>query len=88
MTETTTFFSVNGRARLFDVVGGLGVFHALREFESELDGHIRRAGGLRGATRAQQLRDEMREHYRLQQHGVLSMPEYEESKARILKQHA
>jgi hypothetical protein len=29
----------------------------------------------------------MREHYRLQQHGVISMAEYEASKARILQQH-
>ncbi len=88
MTETITFFSVHGRARLFDVVGGLGVFHAARAFEAELGAHIQRAGAIRGATRAQQLRDEMREHYRLQQHGILSMPEYEESKARILQHHA
>ena len=88
MTETLTFFSVHGRVRLFDVVGGLGVFHAARAFEAELRSYVQRASGIRGATRAQQLRDEMREHYRLQQHGVLSMPEYEQSKARILQQHA
>jgi hypothetical protein len=88
MTETITFSSVHGRARLFDIVGGLGAFHAARAFEAELSAHIQRAAAIRGATRAQQLRDEMREHYRLQQHGVLTMPEYEESKARILQQHA
>ena len=88
MTETLTFFSVHGRVRLFDVVGGLGVFHAARAFEAELHSHVQRASAIRGATRAQQLRDEMREHYRLQQHGVLSMPEYEQSKTRILQQHA
>jgi hypothetical protein len=88
MTETMTFFSAHGRVRLFDVVGGLGAFRAARAFEAELRVRIRHAGAIRGVTRAQQLRDEMREHYRLQQHGVLSMPEYEESKARILQQHA
>jgi hypothetical protein len=88
MTETMTFRSVHGRVRLFDIVGGLGAFHAVREFEAQLKAYIQKAIGTRRATHAQDLRDEMREHYRLQQHGVLSMPEYEESKARILQQHA
>ena len=88
LTETMTFHSVHGRARLFDIVGGVGVFHSVREFEAELKTYIQRAIGTRRTSHARDLRDEMREHYRLQQHGVLSMPEYEESKARILQQHA
>ena len=88
MTETMTFFSVHGRARLFDVVGGLVRFRRHVSSRAELGARIQRAGSMRRETRAKLLRDEMREHYRLQQHGVLSMPEYEESKARILQQHA
>jgi hypothetical protein len=88
-TETLTFFSVHGRARLFDIVGGLRVFHAAHQFEAELAAHIQRAQAGGGAAKqAQLLRDEMREHYRLQQCGVLSPSEYEASKARILQRHA
>ncbi|HZF26629.1 MAG TPA: hypothetical protein VEZ88_10245 [Steroidobacteraceae bacterium] len=87
MSETLTFFSVHGRARLFDVVGGLGVFRAAHQFEAELAVYINKATQTRGRARGQLLRDEMREHYRLQQHGILTMSEYEASRARILQQH-
>ena len=40
------------------------------------------------AMRAERLRDEMREHFRLKEAGVLSQEQYEASKARILGQHA
>ena len=38
--------------------------------------------------RPEHLRDEMREHFRLRKHGVLSAEEYEASKARILAEHS
>lgn len=87
MSETLTFLSLHGRARLFDVVGGLGVSRSVHPFGKELAVYIRKASEVRERARGQLLRDEMREHYRLQQHGVITMAEYEESKARILQQH-
>lgn len=38
--------------------------------------------------RPEHLRDEMREHFRLRKHGVLTAEEYEASKARILAEHS
>jgi hypothetical protein len=38
--------------------------------------------------RSEHLRDEMREHFRLRESGVLSVEEYEASKARILAEHS
>jgi hypothetical protein len=87
MSETLTFFSLHGRARLFDIVGGPGVSRSVHPFGKELAVYIRKASEARERARGQRLRDEMREHYRLQQHGVITMAEYEESKARILQQH-
>jgi len=50
--------------------------------------HIRLAAAARRHTKAEHLRDEMREHQRLRELGVLSVGDYEVSKARILGQHA
>jgi len=87
MSETLTFFSVHGKAPLFDIVGGLGVARSAHPFGKELAVYVRKASEGRRPARDKHLRDEMREHYRLQQHGVISMAEYEASKARILQQH-
>ncbi len=87
-TETVSLFSTFGAARLLEFTGGLGTFHAARPFLAKLAAHIRLAAGARRQTRAEHLRDEMREHLRLKEIGVLSAGEYESSKARILEQHA
>jgi hypothetical protein len=50
--------------------------------------HIRLAAAARRPTKGEHLRDEMREHQRLRELGVLSVSDYEQSKARILGQHA
>lgn len=86
-TETLAFYSLTGRARLLEFTGGLGTFRAVRAFETKLAAHIRAAVAARGNSKAQRLRGEMREHYRLQELAVLSEQEYEESKARILRSY-
>ena len=50
--------------------------------------NLGRSAAARRHTKAEHLRDEMREHQRLRELGVLSEGDYEVSKARILGQHS
>jgi hypothetical protein len=59
-----------------------------RQFTRKLAAHIQLAIAARRSSEAEHLRDEMREHFRLREAGVLSQEQYEASKARILAQHA
>jgi hypothetical protein len=87
-TETITLYSRHGHATLLEFVGGLGTFRALRAFETKLAAHIRHSlAAARDTPKAQWLRDEMREHVRLRDLGVLTDEDYEASKGRILRQH-
>lgn len=87
-TETLSMHSAHGRARLFEFTAGLGVKKAFAPFAGKLAAHIKLATRARRRVRSEHLRDEMREHFRLREHGVLSAEEYEASKARILAAHA
>lgn len=87
-TETLALFSIHGRARLLEYTGALGLRRALRPFLIKLSAHMRIAKTARRPTKARHLRDEMREHARLHETGVLSKPEYEAGKVRILAAHA
>ena len=87
-TETFSVLSSCGAARLLEFTGGPGTFRALRPFVARLTAHIRLASAARRRTKAEHLRDEMREHQRLRELGVLSVSDYEASKVRILGQHA
>ena len=87
-TDTLAVFSVHGRARLLEYTGTLGLRRALRPFLTKLSSHVRMAIAARRPSKALHLRDEMREHARLHETGVLSKQEYEACKARILAQHA
>jgi len=87
-TETIRLFSTCGAVRMLEFTGGPGTFRALRPFVAKLMAHIRLASAARRSTKAEHLRDEMREHQRLRDIGVLSDSDYEESKARILGQHS
>lgn len=87
-TETLTLYSGHGHARVLQLVGGIGTFRAIRQFTVKLAAHVRIAFAARRPSKAEHLRDEMREHFRLKEAGVLSEMEYDESKRRILKQHA
>ncbi len=87
-TKTLALFSVCGRARLLELTGGVGSFRDIRRFSQALAAHVQIAIARRRASRAAHLRDEMREHLRLKEAGVLTEKEYEISKARILARHA
>lgn len=86
-TETVELFSSHGRARLLAFTSGIGAIRALKPFKAKLAAHIRLAIAARRPTKGQQLRDEMREHFRLRETGVLSAEDYESSKERILAGH-
>lgn len=58
-----------------------------RGFAATLEETIRRAAANRATPRAQQLREEMREHRRLFEAGVLGPEDFEAAKARILRAH-
>ena len=87
-TETLAVFSIHGRARLLEYTGMLGLGRALRPFLIKLSAHVRIAIAARRRSKALHLRDEMREHARLHETGVLTKPEYEAGKVRILAAHA
>ena len=87
-TETLAVFSIHGRARLFEHTGMLGLGRALRPFLIKLSAHMRIAVAARRPSKALHLRDEMREHARLHETGVLSKPEYDAAKVRVLAAHA
>jgi hypothetical protein len=86
-TETVTVRSLHGRARLFEYTSSLGAIRLLRPFLTKLSAHVRIAIAARRPSKALHLRDEMREHFRLHEAGVLSTEEYETGKAMILAQH-
>jgi hypothetical protein len=87
-TETVKLLSTGGTAKLLEYTGGLGTLRAVRHFMTKIAAHARLAGGARRSTKAEHLRDEMREHVRLKELGVLCEPEYESAKARILGRHS
>jgi len=86
-TETLSLYSAHGRARLLEFTSGLGTLRASRPFTRKLAAHLGAALAARRSSKAQHLRDEMREHFRLKEAGVLSNEEYQQSKVRILAEH-
>jgi hypothetical protein len=86
-TESLEFRSAHGEATLVSVTGGIGSARAGKQFFVELIKSINAAKLARPQQKQQFLRDEMREHHRLRELGVLSEQQYEQSKARILAAH-
>jgi hypothetical protein len=87
-TEKVSLFSTHGAATLLECTGGLGTFRAFRGFTPKLAAHIQLAAAARRPTKPEHLRDEMREHLRLKDIGVISAGQYEKAKMRILGQHS
>jgi len=85
--ESLEFVSVHGGATLVSVAGGIGSARSGKRFFIELIKSINAAKAERPQERPQFLRDEMREHHRLRELGVLSEEQYTQSKARILGSH-
>jgi hypothetical protein len=86
-TESLIFVSQNGRARFITITGGLGTTRAARKCALDIVKHISATHKAATASRAHYLRDEMREHVRLRDAGVLSDQQYEDAISRILKAH-
>jgi hypothetical protein len=87
-TESLNFMSANGGATFVNVLGGVGSTKRGKTFFVSMIREIAAAKAARQQAKQQLLRDEMREHHRLRELGVLSEADYEASKARILKAHA
>lgn len=85
--ESLEFISAHGGATLVSVVGGIGSARAGKRFFIVLIKSINAAKIARPQDHPQFLRDEMREHHRLRELGVLSELQYQQSKARILASH-
>ncbi len=87
LVETLALRSIHGRATVLVYRGGPGTLRAVRPFMRKLAAHIRLAAAARRPTKAEHLRDELREHHRLKEAGVLQQEVYDASKALILAQH-
>jgi hypothetical protein len=86
-TETLQLRSLHGDAALFSIVASLGRARIDAAFLAALVDSIHAARAERAQARKPFLCDEMREHHRLHQLGILSDAEYEAAKARILAAH-
>jgi hypothetical protein len=86
-TEALEFTTAHGGATLVSVVGGIGSARSGKRFFVELIKSINAAKVARPQQRGVLLRDEMREHHRLRELGIVSEEQYEQSKARILAAH-
>lgn len=85
--ESLEFRSAHGGVALVSVAGGVGSAQAGKTFFVELIKSISAAKLARPQPKQHFLRDEMREHHRLRELGVLTEQQYERSKARILAAH-
>ena len=86
-TESLEFVSMHGGATLVSVTGGIGSARAGKKFFIELIKSINAAKAARPQERPQLLRDEMREHHRLRELGVLSEEQYEAEQGADPRQH-
>ena len=85
--ETIELRSVHGRALLVEITGSLGSSKVTRDF---LENLVKRIDDVRAGAKQSKphfLRDEMREHRRLWEAGILSDAAYDSSKRRILQAH-
>lgn len=86
-TESLEFISVHGGVTLVSAMGAIGSARDGKKFFVELIKSINAAKAARPQPPQTFLRDEMREHHRLRELGVLSEAQYETSKSRILSSH-
>jgi len=86
-TESLLFVSVHGRARVITITGGLGTTRAARKCALDIVKHVNFARKQSKQTRQAFLRDEMREHNRLHEQGVITDEQYADAKTRILQAH-
>jgi hypothetical protein len=86
--EFVVFVSAHGRVRLITIRGGLGTIRRVQPCTAEIAKHVKVAR-LQAASqpRPAYLRDEMREHTRLREQGILTEQDYANARARILRAH-
>jgi hypothetical protein len=82
--EDIVFVTAHGRAAVLTLSGGFGCLRRLRALVPLLAGAISEANAGRPQDRAACLREEMREHYRLQNAGIIPRPVCTEATGRIL----
>ena len=87
LVETVALHSLHGRAAVLEYRGSAGTLRRVRPFMRKLAAHVQLAAAARRATMAEHLRDELREHYRLKEAGVLAAEIYDACKRRILARH-
>jgi hypothetical protein len=86
--EAVLLQSTHGRIDLVEVLGDLGSSRAFESFAADMSRRIADARARVPQTRQLFLRDELREHRRLYEEGILSRGAYEAGKRRILESHA
>jgi hypothetical protein len=87
LVETVALHSLHGRAAVLEYRGSAGTLRRARPFLRKLAAHVQLAAAARRDTMAEHLRDELREHYRLKEAGVLPAEIYDACKVRILARH-
>lgn len=87
LVESVALHSLHGRAAVLEYRGSAGTLRRARPFLRKLAAHVQLAAAARRATMAEHLRDELREHHRLKEAGVLAAETYEACKVRILARH-
>ena len=87
LVETVAVHSLHGRAAVLEYRGSAGTLRRARPFMRKLAAHVQLAAAARRATMAEHLRDELREHHRLKEAGVLAAETYDACKRRILARH-
>lgn len=85
--ESLQLRSAHGAAVLVSVTGQLGSARRHERVFAEISRNVFAARSARPQDKPQFLRDQMREHFRLRQLGVLSDEAYEAAKAAILAAH-
>ena len=83
--KRVVFFTNNGRAPVLRLLGTLGGFRALRRVVPEITRAIQDAKRKKPVEGVDQLRSEMREHYRLRETGIIDQDICAESTQRILR---
>ena len=85
--DTLELRSVHGRAVLAEINGNVGFSRAVGDFAAEIERRTAAARAQYRQSKPQFLRDELREHRRLVEDGVLADAAYEAGKRRILQAH-
>lgn len=85
--DTMLLRSVHGQVALAELTGGLGSSRQAMSFHAVLAQRTAAARAAMSQSRQSYLRDELREHRRLFEGGVLSEDAYEAGKRRILQAH-